>query len=197
LARSLSLATAIRVSDVHDPPASTDDETQVQQAKEHPAAFGPLYQRYVRSVFGYCYQRLGSRERAEDATSQVFVQAMAALPRYRAKSFRGWLFTIARNVVTDIQRLRPTTPIDESWEITDDSQSPEDLALSRDADLNVRQLLTLLNHDQREVVELRLAGLTGPEIATVLGRRPGAIRATQFRAFQILREFIAADGERS
>lgn len=168
-----------------------DDDALVHLASHQPAAFGPLYQRYVRPIYRYCFQRLGNRELAEDATSQVFVQAMAALPRYRADSFRGWLYTIARNVVIDLQRRRPTAPLDDSWEISDSELSPEEVALSLDAERNVRRLLALLNRDQREVVELRLAGLTSAEIATVLGRRQGAIRAMQFRAFQTLRAFLA------
>lgn len=174
-----------------------DDEALVLRAKEDPAAFAPLYRRYVRPVYGYCFQRLGNRELAEDATSQVFVQAIAALPRYRADSFRGWIFTIAHNVVADVQRRRPMAPLDDAGELTDRSESPEDAAITGDAERSVRRLLALLNRDQREVVELRLAGLNGAEIAAVLGRRPGAVRATQFRAFQVLREFLAMEGDGS
>jgi DNA-directed RNA polymerase specialized sigma24 family protein len=35
------------------------------------------------------------------------------------------------------------------------------------------------------------------EIADVLGKRPGAIRAIQFRAYQRLRELLLNEGERS
>jgi RNA polymerase sigma-70 factor (ECF subfamily) len=173
-----------------------DDETLVRRAKEDAAAFAPLYQRYVGPIYGYCLQRLGDRELAEDATSQVFVQAIAGLPRYRADSFRGWLFTIARNVVTDLHRRRPTAPLDDARGVSDRNQSPGDAAIRGDAEHSVRRLLALLNRDQREVVELRLAGLNGAEIAAVLGRRPGAVRAMQFRAFQVLREFLGVEGDR-
>ena len=37
-----------------------------------------------------------------------FLRALAALPSYRAGSFRSWLFTIAHNVITDaLRRRRP------------------------------------------------------------------------------------------
>ena len=75
-------------------------------AQLDPSAFAPLYRRYVRSIYAFCYQRLGSKELAEDATSQVFANSLASLPRYRFGSFRGWLYAIARNVVTD-ERRRP------------------------------------------------------------------------------------------
>jgi DNA-directed RNA polymerase specialized sigma24 family protein len=40
------------------------------------------------------------------------------------------------------------------------------------------------------VVELRLAGLSGPEIALALGRSPGAVRLAQFRAYARLRDLL-------
>lgn len=176
----------------------TDDEALAARAKASPAAFAPLYQRYVRPIYRYCYRRLGTRELAEDATSQVFTKALAAMPRYRGDAFRPWLFTIAHHVVTDVYRRRkPTAPITDAWEIADAGDSPEEFAIAADGDRNVHRLLTYLTPDQRDVVELRLNGLTGAEIAAVLGKRPGAIRATQFRAYQRLRELINEEGERA
>jgi RNA polymerase sigma-70 factor (ECF subfamily) len=188
-------ATGTRGFDVRELATANDDESLVLQAKDDASAFAPLYHRYVRPIFGYCFQRLGTRELAEDATSQVFIKALSALPNYRSNSFRGWLFTIARNVVIDLQRNRATAPLDDAWDVTDDAQSPEEITVLGDSETSVRRLLSLLNRDQREVVELRLAGLRGAEIAQVLGRRQGAVRATQFRAFRILREFLNEKGQ--
>ena len=42
------------------------------------------------------------------------------------------------------------------------------------------------------MVELRLAGLRGPEIAAVLGKTPGSVKLLQFRAFGRLRALLAA-----
>jgi DNA-directed RNA polymerase specialized sigma24 family protein len=50
-----------------------------------------------------------------------------------------------------------------------------------------------LTPEQREVVELRLAGLTGPEIAAAVGRSHGAVRALQFRAYQQLRTLLSTE----
>jgi len=166
------------------------DEALVARAKEHPAAFAPLYRRYVGPIYGYCYQRLGTKELAEDATSQTFTKALAALPRYRSDSFRGWLYTIAHNVVTDLHRRRPTTPLDATWDVADHAPSPEAQTIAAESERNVRRLLGRLTPGQRDVIELELAGLTGPEIATVLGRRQGAIRATRFRAYSALRDLL-------
>jgi RNA polymerase sigma-70 factor (ECF subfamily) len=171
-------------------PTQLADELLVERAQRDPAAFEPLYRRYVTPIYALCYQRLGARELAEDATSQVFVQALAALPNYRAGTFRAWLYAIARNVVADLHRVRPTVPL-----IEPDAASPspvEDLLL-RETELDLRDLLARLTPEQRDVVELRLAGLTGPEIAAVLDRSHGAVRALQFRAYQQLRTFLTTE----
>ena len=44
--------------------------------------------------------------------------------------------------------------------------------------------------DQRRVVELRLAGLKGDEIATILGKRRNAVDALQFRAIARMRQVL-------
>jgi RNA polymerase sigma factor (sigma-70 family) len=91
--------------------AQPTDQTLVERAQRDPAQFAALYDRYLDPIYAYCYRRLGTRELTEDATSQVFLQALAALPKFRAHSFRAWLYTIAHNVVVDIHRERPALPL--------------------------------------------------------------------------------------
>ena len=57
----------------------------------------------------------------------------------------------------------------------------------------IRDVLTQLSPEQRRVVELRLAGLTGPEIREVLGRSRAWVDTTQYRAVKRLRAVMAAD----
>jgi RNA polymerase sigma-70 factor (ECF subfamily) len=176
----------------------SDDESLATRAKTDPAAFAPLYRRYAGPIYGYCYRRLATRELAEDATSQVFTRALAAMPKYRGNAFRPWLYTIAHHVIADhYRRGRPTFPLDDAFELEAIDLSPEDEALHAEGARNVRRLLSNLTPDQRDVVELRLNGLTGVEIADVLGKQPGAIRAVQFRAYQRLRELLTEEGARS
>lgn len=172
--------------------AATDDPALVAAAQADPIAFGPLYARYVLPIYRYCASRLGDRAAAEDATSQTFTQALAALPRFRpeAGTFRGWLFTIAHNAVADIKRRRPTLDLDAAAAIPDPGRSPEEHALAAEARRALMTVLDALPPDQRAVVDLRLAGLTGPEIAAVLGKRPEAVKSTQFRAYTRLRRLL-------
>lgn len=173
------------------PPDTDGEPALVARAKRDREAFAELYRRYVDRVYRYCYHRLGSREEAEDATSAVFLRALAALPTCRDDAFRGWLFAIAHNVVTDRYRSRrPAVALAKAGELIDWRLGPEDLALAADDARAVRALLAQLTADQRRVLELRLAGLTDAEIGAVLGRGRGAVRATQFRAVSRLRALL-------
>jgi RNA polymerase sigma-70 factor (ECF subfamily) len=173
-----------------DPIANAErDLQQVARAQRDPAASEPLYDRYLDQIYAFCYRRLGSRELAEDATSQVFVRAIAALPNFQSISFRGWLFAIARNVVADVRRERPATDIDEV--LNRHERIAEDSELDHIELLDLRQLLKKLTPEQRDVIELRLSGLTAPEIGHIVGRNPGAVRALQFRAIEQLRVWLA------
>lgn len=168
-----------------------DEAALVARAKRDRHAFAPLYARYVAPIYRYCLRRLDGPEAAADATSLVFARALAALPSCREGAFRSWLFAIAHNVVTDGYRARrPTASLEAAGEIADAAPSPEEQALAAEERQSLRALLERLPPDQRAVVELRLAGLTGSEIAAALGKRRGAVDAAQFRAVARLRTLL-------
>jgi RNA polymerase sigma-70 factor (ECF subfamily) len=154
--------------------------------------FARLYDRYVASVYRYCRLRIPNTTEAEDATALVFTNAFAAFPP-GAGSFRAWLFTIAHNVVVNYYRSqnhRAGQPLDLAAELADRAPTPEETLLRADEASRLYHALAQLPDDQRRVIELRLAGLTGAEIAETLGRSQPAMRQLQFRAMQRLRQIL-------
>jgi len=150
-------------------------------------AFGELYDLFAVPVFRYCYRRTGDREAAEDAMSQTFTRAFAAMPRFAGGSFPAWLYTIAHNVVINQARRPAFVPLLDEDRTIDPDPSPEEAALIQDERSRIVRLLKLLPADQRRVVEFRLAGLTGPEIAEAMGKTTAAIKMLQLRAMRRLR----------
>lgn len=172
-------------------PGEPDDATLVTAAQADPHAFALLYDRYVRTIYRYCYTRLGTHEAAEDATAEVFLKAFKALKRYRHDAFAAWLFRIARNVTTDmLRRQRPTTPLHQATMLPDPARSPDEITLAHSEATAVRTALATLSEEQRAALELQLAGWSGPEIATALARSPEAIRMLRLRAFNRLRRLL-------
>lgn len=172
--------------------AGADHELMLA-AQADRAAFAVLYRRYVGAIYGYGYRRLGSREAAEDLTSLVFTRALESLPRFRTGSVRGWLFTIAHHAIAnDLRGLaaRRNDSLDLAAEIVDSAAGPEAAAIDADNRRTLARLMAQLPERDQRVLELRLAGLAGAEIAEVLGLGAGAVRVIQFRAIARMRTLL-------
>ncbi|MDQ3512324.1 MAG: sigma-70 family RNA polymerase sigma factor [Chloroflexota bacterium] len=184
-------ASRVTMTGTLDAPGDDAEAAMIVRARDDPAEFAPLYSAYFSSVYHYCLRSLGEREAAADATSQVFIKALGALPTYRSGSFRSWLFTIAHNVLVDASRRRRLyVPLDDAGDIPSPESMPEERALAAEDGRRLAALLACLPPSQRQIVELRLAGLTGPEIARTLGISHAAVKSRQFRAYSTLRDVI-------
>lgn len=165
-------------------------------------AFGELYTRYFDRIYGYLRVALKDTHEAEDATQQVFAEALEALPRYerRAQPFRAWLFTLARHVA--IKHFRRThrieLPGDEELDRLREAEPAEEIelpALDWITDTDLLIFVERLSPEQRQVLSLRyVLGLRTAEIAEALGRSPEAVRMQQSRAVRFLRDRLAAIG---
>lgn len=172
-----------------------DDNSLVALAQQDRMAFEDLYQRYVVLVYRYCYRIVGDQESAEDATSETFIKALQAIDRFQIDkgSFRSWLFCIAHNAAMDVVRKRRTVTLDEQWERPDTGRLPEDLVIAQDAKHRLRSALRFLPDDQQAIIQMRLSGLSGAEIAEALEKSPQAIKSAQNRAFKRLRTILGYD----
>jgi RNA polymerase sigma-70 factor (ECF subfamily) len=172
----------------------------VAQARQgDPRAFALLYRRYLNQVYDYCRHRLPSQEAAEDATQTIFVKALGAIGTCRdGDLFAGWLFAIARNVITDTWRAGrvASITIDDRPDIPDPARSPEETALEAEWIRHLDRLRNdCLQHDDRELLDLRLQGLTDKDIAVAMHRSHGAIRVAQHRMVKRLRDCLGLNRE--
>lgn len=167
------------------------ERQQIEAARLDAAAFAPLYAAYFDPIYRYCYLRLHHRELAADAASQTFLKALAGIGGFRSGSFKSWLYAIARNVTIDMIRAsRPQVDLIYAEAVPDTAPSPEEQALRNDEQQRLWRALAQLSNEQREVLELRLAGLTGQEIAESTKRSLSATKSLQFRALSRLRTVL-------
>jgi RNA polymerase sigma-70 factor (ECF subfamily) len=171
-----------------------DDGELAAAARRDPAAFALLYDRHIQSIYHYVYSRVGSRAEAEDVTSQTFVSALEALPRYRHRGhFDAWLFSIARSKLMDHFRhqsaaRRQVDPI------VLEADSPGDQVPAEDVQ-GLRAVLRSLPEEERELLRLRYAaGLTFGKMASVLGRKEEAVKKSVYRLLARIRERMEARG---
>lgn len=172
----------------------------VRQALDDPAAFQRLYERYFGRVYGYVASRVADQHDAEDIVSDVFLRVVRHLPQLRNShqiSFAAWLFTIARNAVTDHHRRKPQTETHLLLELAAPLAATElshDAAViaGEDAAL-LRNLIAALPERKREIVTLRYyGGLRNQEIAALLHIRERTVAATLSRALDELQEKYSA-----
>lgn len=169
-------------------PPTTADSLESALSRVDRERFAALYDQYFALIYRYCYARLGSHERAEDAAHQVFVRALEAFGRYEESGrAREWLFTIAHNVVVNEAARRVPDPLDEGEEISDPDDSTESQALAAADQEALRKAISRLPEDYRRAIELRIAGLTGREIGAEMGRSPDAVKMMHLRAIDRLR----------
>jgi len=160
-------------------------------------AFAELYDTHVEAVYRYVLYRVREPSDAEDLTSDVFTRAFANIHRYRwqGKSFLAWLYTIARNAVTDRRRrTRPTVELDNAYGLAQDGPTAHDHAVRGEQVDALRGAVKYLTSEQQEVLALRFVeNMSSRQVANVLGKNEGAIRALQFRALGRLRKLLMAE----
>jgi RNA polymerase sigma-70 factor (ECF subfamily) len=162
-------------------------------------ALGLLYERYLAVVYRFVYLRVGDTHLAEDLTSDVFFSVVAHIQQLHAKdelTFVAWILRIARNVVLAHYRTMraqpPTEPVSQ-LALTTSAEEGDPLAVitAREDWSAVVTALNSLTEEQRNVVLYRcLLGYSAAEVGHLLEKRPGAIRALQFRALTSLARLL-------
>ena len=157
-------------------------------------AFDDIYRSLAGQVASYL--RWHRATDPDGLTNDVFAQVHRNLPRFEGDEhgFRSWVFTIAHHRMIDDRRranrqpqLQDELAVDEHMGLGD----VEDDAFAVLAHDRVRDLLTVLSPDQRDVVLLRIiADLSVEEVARMLDKREGAIKALQHRALATLRRHL-------
>lgn len=143
------------------------------------------------------YARASRVPDPEDVVGDAFLRAVRSLAAFDGdeRAFRGWLFTLARNRIIDDRRKvvrRRTVPVPpEVLAEIAPSGDAEGEAMRALAEERVRSLIEHLTADQRDVLLLRiLGGFTIEEVAAVVRKRPGAVKALQARGIAAIRRIL-------
>ncbi len=164
-------------------------------------AFEALYRDLAPAVTGYL--RLHGAVEPDDLASETFLGVFTGLAGFSGDedALRSWVFTIAHRRLVDDWRRRSRRPqvTDEAGDLTElAGGDAEDDALVRVGTETVHRMCAGLPDDQRSVLLLRvLADLTVEQIASVMGRSVGSVKALQRRGLRALRQRIESSSEKT
>ena len=174
-----------------------DEQSLVRKAQQQDKeAFAELYEAYFDKIYRYIVLKIGDRTESEDMTQQVFLKALKSLSSYKYKEapFSAWLYRIAHNQVVDhFRKSSRQRSCELTEEITPDD--PDDNPQHQtELKVNIEHLIKatrLLTQAQREVIALRFASdLPVAEVARLMGRSEGAVKALQHSAVVALRKIM-------
>ena len=143
------------------------------------------------------YLRIKASPVAEDLAADVWVRVLRALPGFAGdeSGFRGWLFTTARNRLTDWYRSgeRRIDVIEHaSLVVMPSATNVEEEAAEHSATDRALTLIGELPPDQAEAVMLRIvAGLDVARVAEIMGRTPGSVRVLCHRGLKRLEQRLS------
>jgi RNA polymerase sigma-70 factor (ECF subfamily) len=181
-------------------PDINDDDLMVRLRAGDEEAFTFVFRRWQGPLFRFALHMCGNRTVAEDATQEVFMTLIRQTAQF--DSARGklgaFLFGIARNqVLKRLERERPYTSLDPTWEVAEDSRGElqihssgaarSDEEARTEAIERVRQAILALPPDYREVVALcDLEEMSYEEAAAALGCAPGTVASRLHRGRALL-----------
>jgi RNA polymerase sigma-70 factor (ECF subfamily) len=165
-------------------------------------AFAGLVDKYLAATVNFVYSLVGDRQTAEDIAQESFLRVWKNLKRFQlGKSFKPWLFTIAKNISLDYWRRQKARPVLE-LSLDDDEllgavaidgdNLPDELFDRSLAVEQVDDLVSSLNSAERVLVELYYHNeLTLEEAAEVLGQPINTVKSRHRRLILKLKSKIA------
>lgn len=168
-----------------------------QALKGNSQALAAIYDRFHDPLYAYIYRRVGDVDVARDLTGELFRRFLEALNRDRGpdQHLQAWLYRTAHNLVIDYYRRRQHRqhlPLRE--ELLSGDENPAAAAEVALETARVRLAFQELTADQQQVLALKyLQGLSNDEVAEVMDKPVGAVKALQHRGLRALQRRLAPD----
>jgi RNA polymerase sigma-70 factor (ECF subfamily) len=154
-------------------------------------ALAEIYDRYSPALYGYAMRLLNDTTLAEDCVAETFARFLKSLQKGLGPRdhLRAYLYRITHNWIVDLYRDgeqdSPLTPTLQGEEFT------EDEVTQRILQNQIREAIHHLTPDQQKVVTLKyLEDWSNEEIAQVLHKPVGAVKAIQHRALASLQKLL-------
>ena len=155
------------------------------------------YEAHGVSVYNYFRFHVPQVDVAEDLTAETFFKVVRAADRFDPArgSAKGWILTVARNVLADWRRrarLRQYVSLGTMHDLVHEAPSPEERLLREEEVGRLLDAVATLADTDRELIGLRYgSGLDTAEVARILGIGEGSVRTRLWRVLGRLRAAMA------
>ena len=168
------------------------DQLAIKAKNGDAEAYAQIFDILADSIYKFLAFRLQSKEDAQDLTSQVFLEAWQGIKRYDGKrSFKTWIFSIARYTLIDFYRSHKTTAsLDAVTDLAGKTDIQAEAETKSDMDFVISEMNRLPELYQT-ILKLRfLDELEYSEIAEMTGKTENSVRVIVKRGLDRLKKLI-------
>lgn len=177
---------------------SSDEVLLARIAEGDRLAMQILFGRHQTRVYRFVLNMVRNTAQAEDVISEVFLDVWRQAGRFEGRSgVATWLLSIARFKALSGMRKRQDAPLDDKVAevIRDESDTPDVQLQKKGKGILLRQCMTKLSQEHREVLDLvYYHERSVEEVATILGIPGATVKTRMYYARQKLSEFLRQAG---
>ena len=167
----------------------------VESAKHDSAALAELYRQHYSAIAGYVHRRVSDREEANDIVSDVFLEMVRGIKRYRHRGipFRIWLYRLATAQLGRWARRRHRWAMKQLREtVVNPASDSSERPLDRETMDIV--LSTLPQRLQTAIVLHYVEGMSVADIASVMASPIGTVKSRLSEGRALMRDRLKKRG---
>ena len=157
-----------------------------------------LFARHHVRVYRFTLRLVRNEATAEDLISEVFLDIWRQAGKFEGRSaVSTWMLSIARFKALSALRKRPEQELDDETaeRIEDQADDPETALAKKDKGALLRECLTALSAEHREIVDLvYYHEKSVEEVAGIVGIPEATVKTRMFYARKKLSELLKAKG---
>ena len=177
---------------------NTDEALVAAIAQGDRRAMQVLFGRHQVKVYRFLVRMTGDAAMADDLVSECFFEVWRKAASFEGRSqVSTWLLGIARFKALSAARRRTEDQLDEfaAETIEDESDSPETVLAKQDTGAIIRDCLSQLSADHREIIDLvYYHEKSVEEVAEVVGIPCGTVKTRMFYARKRMAELLKDAG---
>jgi len=174
-----------------------DEQVLLLRAKQlDSTSLGLIYDYFSPPIYRYAYHMLGDPDLAEECLADTFKRFLQAIAGGKGphSHLKAYLYRIAHNWITDHYRSRRNKDVELTENLIDDKPDPHAAVHGKVERDYLRKFIQQLTPEQQQVIILRyIEEYENEEVARILNKSVGSVKALQHRALSALRQLLTND----